>query len=150
VDREGKVIDDEPGKEEVIDGLQSGQLGIWKRPGVDNALGLVTFDFSNQSEMYMHGKSSTERRDFNHGCIQGEDPVSLAQWMLRDQPQWTAKHIAAAMHGKATIRVSLAKPMSVLIMYGTAGGHGRRSSTLLHTPLRLRRGAGTIAREGGS
>ena len=40
--------------------------------------------------------------------------------MLRDQPQWTAKHIADAMHGETTIRVSLVKPISVVIVYGTA------------------------------
>jgi len=120
VDREGKMIDDEPGTEEVIDGLQSGQLGIRERPGVDNALGLVKFDFSNQSEMYMHGKPSTERRGFNHGCIRVEGPVSLAQWMLRNQTQWTAKHIADAMHEETTIRASLVKAVSVLIVYGTA------------------------------
>jgi murein L,D-transpeptidase YcbB/YkuD len=120
VDREGKVIDDEPGKEEVIERLRSGELGIRERPGGDNALGLVKFDFSNQSDIYMHGKPFTEQRDFNRGCIQVEDPVSLAQWMLRDQPQWTAKHIGDAVHGETTIRVSLVKPVSVLIVYGTA------------------------------
>jgi murein L,D-transpeptidase YcbB/YkuD len=114
------VIDDEPGTEEVIDRLRSGQLGIRKRPGGDNALGLVKFGFSNQSEMYMHGKPSSERRGFNHGCIRVEDPISLAQLVLRDQTQWTAKHIADAMHGETTIRVSLVKPVSVLIVYGTA------------------------------
>lgn len=40
--------------------------------------------------------------------------------MLRDQPQWTAKHIADAMHGETTIRVSLVKPVSVQIVHGTA------------------------------
>jgi murein L,D-transpeptidase YcbB/YkuD len=73
VDREGRVIEDEPGKEEVIERLRSGELGIRERPGGDNALGLVKFDFLNQSDMYMHGKPSTEQRDFNRGCIQVED-----------------------------------------------------------------------------
>jgi len=82
VDREGKVIDDEPGTEEVIARLRSGQLGIRERPGVDNALGLVKFDFSNQSDIYMHGTPAMElasksRRDSSHGCIRVEDPVSV-------------------------------------------------------------------------
>jgi murein L,D-transpeptidase YcbB/YkuD len=73
----------------------------------------------------MHGTPSTElfsksRRDFSHGCIRVEDPVLLATWILRDQPEWTAENIRSAMYGESTIRVALLKPIPVLIVYGTA------------------------------
>jgi murein L,D-transpeptidase YcbB/YkuD len=100
-------------------------LGIRQRPGPDNALGLAKFDFPNQFDVYMHGTPSTElfsksRRDFSHGCIRVEDPVSLSQWILRDRPEWTAENIRNAMYGETTVRVALLKPISVLIVYGTA------------------------------
>lgn len=125
VDREGNVVGEEPAKDEVREKILSGQLGIRQRPGPDNALGLIKFDFPNQFEIYMHGTPSTElfsksRRDFSHGCIRVEDPVSLALWTLRDQPGWTADRIRSAMYGEETIRVALSKPIPVLIVYGTA------------------------------
>ena len=125
VDREGNVVDEDPAKDEVKEKLRSGQLGIRQRPGPDNALGLIKFDFPSQFDVYMHGTPSTElfsksRRDFSHGCIRVEDPVSLASWLLRDQPEGTAENIRSAMYGEQTIRVALSKPIPVLIVYGTA------------------------------
>jgi L,D-transpeptidase YcbB len=125
VDSDGNVVDEDPGRDEVREKLRSGQLGIRQRPGLDNALGLVKFDFPNQFEVYMHGTPFTElfsksRRDFSHGCIRVEDPVSLSQWILRDRPEWTAENIRNAIYGETTVRVPLLKPIPVLIVYGTA------------------------------
>jgi len=125
VDGDGSVVDEDPSREEVRDKLRSGQLEIRQRPGPENALGLVKFDFPNQFDVYMHGTPSTElfsksRRDFSHGCIRVEDPVSLSQWILQDRPEWTAENIRNAMYGETTVRVALLKPIPVLIVYGTA------------------------------
>jgi murein L,D-transpeptidase YcbB/YkuD len=125
VDSDGSVVDEDPSRDEVREKLRSGQLGIRQRPGPDNALGLVKFDFPNQFDVYMHGTPPTElfsksRRDFSHGCIRVEDPVSLAQWILRDRPEWTAENIRNAMYAETAIRVALSKPIPVLIVYGTA------------------------------
>ncbi len=125
MDSDGQVVDEDPSSEEVRDKLRSGQLGIRQRPGPDNALGLVKFDFPNQFDVYLHGTPATElfskpRRDFSHGCIRVEDPVSLAQWVLRDRPDWAAENIRNAMYGEATVHVAVLKPIPVLIVYGTA------------------------------
>jgi L,D-transpeptidase YcbB len=125
VDGNGKVVDEDPARDDVKDKLRSGQLEIRQRPGPDNALGLVKFDFPNQFDVYMHGTPATElfsrsRRDFSHGCIRVEDPVALVRWILRDRPEWTAESIRSAMYGDATIRVAVLKPIPVLIVYGTA------------------------------
>jgi murein L,D-transpeptidase YcbB/YkuD len=73
----------------------------------------------------MHGTPaqqlfSRSRRDFSHGCIRVEDPVALAAWLLRDDPQWTREHIIDAMNGDETIQVNLKNPVPVLILYSTA------------------------------
>jgi murein L,D-transpeptidase YcbB/YkuD len=125
VDSDGSVVEEDPSRDEVREKLRSGQLGIRQRPGPDNALGLAKFDFPNQFDVYMHGTPSTglfskSRRDFSHGCIRVEDPVSLSQWILRDRPEWTAENIRNAMYGETTVRVALLKPIPVLIVYGTA------------------------------
>ena len=125
VDRSGKIITDGAVNDEIMEELRSGTLAIRQRPGPKNALGLVKFEFPNQFDIYMHDTPATQlfsrsRRDFSHGCIRVEDPVSLAAWVLRDEPEWTVEKIRTAMNGDETVRANLKKPIPVLILYGTA------------------------------
>jgi murein L,D-transpeptidase YcbB/YkuD len=73
----------------------------------------------------MHGTPATQlfarsRRDFSHGCIRVENPLALAEWVLRNNPEWTKDRIVAAMNGSETIQVNLTHPIPVLILYSTA------------------------------
>jgi murein L,D-transpeptidase YcbB/YkuD len=125
VDSAGNVVSKAAISEAIKKQLYSGKLAIRQRPGNDNSLGLVKFDLPNVYDVYMHGTPATQlftrsRRDFSHGCIRVEDPVALAAWVLRDQPEWDRDHILAAMNGDETLRVNLTKPIPVLILYGTA------------------------------
>jgi murein L,D-transpeptidase YcbB/YkuD len=125
VDRSGHVVSEGAVTDELKDSLRSGKLAVRQRPGPDNALGLVKFEFPNPYDVYMHGTPaeqlfSRSRRDFSHGCIRVEDPVALAAWVLRDLPEWTVENIRSAMSGNETIRVNLKNPIPVLILYGTA------------------------------
>ncbi len=124
VDPYGNAAGVEP-TAEALECLRAGSLRIRQRPGPHNALGLVKFVFPNEHDVYLHGTPSQElfarpRRDFSHGCIRVEDPVALAEWVLRDQPAWSADAIRAAMNGPQTRRVELVRPIPVLIVYGTA------------------------------
>jgi murein L,D-transpeptidase YcbB/YkuD len=110
---------------ESLDGLRQGRLRVRQRPGPRNALGLVKFVFPNDEGVYMHGTPTPQlfgrpRRDFSHGCVRVEDPVGLAEWLLRDQPAWTRARIEAAMNGPAPLRVNLTKPLQVVLFYLTA------------------------------
>jgi len=105
--------------------LRSGKLRIRQIPGPENALGLIAFMLPNQHDVYLHATPATElfsksRRDFSHGCIRAEKPQQLAEWVLRDQPQWTPERIAEAMKGTKTLQVNLDRPIPVLIVYATA------------------------------
>jgi murein L,D-transpeptidase YcbB/YkuD len=115
----GVVTDD------ILRQLRLGKLSIRQKPGSNNALGLVKFSFPNRYNVYLHATPMTAlfsraRRDFSHGCIRVEDPVTLAAWVLRDKPEWTRDQILAAMNGDKTIVVDLDKPIPVLVLYGTA------------------------------
>ena len=88
-------------------------------------MGLVKFLLANGDNVYLHGTPATKlfsqpRRDFSHGCVRVEDPVGLAQWVLRDKPQWTRARIEAAMAGPASLRVDLQRPLPVILFYVTA------------------------------
>ena len=108
--------------------LRSCDLGIRQKPGPSNALGLVKFIFPNQNNVYLHSTPSQtlfsrSRRDFSHGCIRVEDPVALAAWSLREQPEWTVERIKAAMEKGDSKTVVLKTPIPIMIIYTTAVVH---------------------------
>lgn len=100
-------------------------LRFRQRPGPDNALGLVKFIFPNHFSVYLHDTPGDrlffrEKRTFSHGCIRIENPTGLAQYVLRDQPQWTEPRITAAMQAGREQSVKLTRPLPVHIGYWTA------------------------------
>jgi murein L,D-transpeptidase YcbB/YkuD len=101
------------------------RVQIRQRPGAKNSLGLVKFLFPNKFDVYLHDTPAGSlfarlERDFSHGCVRVERPVELAQWVLRDQPQWTAEKIDAAMHAGREQHVALKGRIPVYIVYATA------------------------------
>jgi murein L,D-transpeptidase YcbB/YkuD len=110
---------------DLLERLSRGELGVRQQPGPANSLGLIKFVFPNAADVYLHGTPFAElfartRRDFSHGCIRVEDPVALANWVLRDQPAWPPDSINAALRGPRTTRAPLARPLPVAIFYTTA------------------------------
>jgi len=108
--------------------VSRGELGIRRRPGPSNDLGLAKFIFPNDHNVYMHGTPaqalfSGARRDFSHGCIRLEDPARFAVWTLRDPNEWSLEQVRNAMDGPQSRRVDLARPLSVLVLYTTALVH---------------------------
>jgi len=125
VDRSGNVVSEGAVTSEIMAQLRTGKLSVRQKPGQENSLGLLKFEFPNPYDVYMHGTPakqlfSRSRRDFSHGCIRVEDPVTLAAWVLRDQPKWTPESIRAAMDGEETVRIDVKTPIPVLILYATA------------------------------
>lgn len=137
---------------ENIDALATGSLRLRQRPGPGNALGLVKFMLPNAFNVYLHSTPAHElfgesRRDFSHGCIRVRDPVGLAEHVFHDQPEpWSRERIELAMlDGPDSQRVTLARPVRVFVVYGTAVateagevqffddiyGHDRRLEALL-------------------
>jgi murein L,D-transpeptidase YcbB/YkuD len=113
-----------PPTPENLDAVVAGRLRIRQKPGPRNALGLVKFIFPNAASVYMHGTPaqslfSRTRRDFSHGCIRLEHPAALADWVLRDNPDWTPERIEAAMQGERPTRVNLKELLTVVLYYDT-------------------------------
>jgi murein L,D-transpeptidase YcbB/YkuD len=125
VDERREVVSQGEVSAGLLDEIRQGTVYVRQRPGPKNALGLIKFEMPNRFDVYMHATPVTSlfsksRRDFSHGCIRVEDPVALAVWALRDNPGWTAERVEEAMNGDRTFREKLAKPIPVLIVYGTA------------------------------
>jgi murein L,D-transpeptidase YcbB/YkuD len=105
--------------------LRQGALRVRQRPGPHNALGLVKFVFPNEENVYMHGTPaqalfSRSRRDFSHGCVRVENPIALAEWALKENPEWTRDRIVSTMAGTQSVHVSLPRPIQVILFYTTA------------------------------
>jgi murein L,D-transpeptidase YcbB/YkuD len=110
---------------EILSQLRSGGLRLRQTPGLGNTLGLAKFVFPNDYQVYMHATSmpglfARLRRDLSHGCIRVERVVDLAEWVLRDEPEWSRDRVLKAMHGSESIAVTLTRPIQVVTMYVTA------------------------------
>jgi murein L,D-transpeptidase YcbB/YkuD len=120
LDASGNVVDPE-----MMDLSDPTAYRFRQKPGTGNSLGLVKFMFPNQFNVYLHDTpagSLFERatRSFSHGCVRVEDPVALAQYLLRDQPEWTAERIREAMNAGEEKSVKLKTPVPVYLGYWTA------------------------------
>ena len=96
-----------------------------QRPGKGNSLGQVKFLFPNDYNVYLHdtpAQSLFERieRDFSHGCVRLDEPMKLAQYVLRDQREWTDEKITAAMQAGVERAVPLKQPLPIYLVYFTA------------------------------
>ena len=108
-----------------ITGEEEGMPVIRQLPGEKNALGKVKFLFPNSFNIYFHdtpAKSLFEKdkRAYSHGCIRLKEPEKMANYVLRDQPEWTPEKIEEAMNAGKEKFVKVKDPIPVLITYYTA------------------------------
>jgi murein L,D-transpeptidase YcbB/YkuD len=136
----GEVIDTEGvdwGDESSVTGLRFRQ-----EPGPKNALGLVKFQFPNPFDVYLHDTPqdalfNKPHRALSHGCIRLENPVGLAQYVMRDKPEWTTEKISAAMNAGHEQAVALKEHLPVHIAYFTVWVNPDGSLTYTDDPYNL-------------
>ena len=98
---------------------------IRQRPGPTNSLGLVKFIFPNPHFVFLHDTPSRDLfektdRSFSSGCIRIENPLDLAEILLRNKPEWNRAAIDAAIAEGTSKTIYLDQPIPVLVMYLTA------------------------------
>lgn len=96
-----------------------------QKPGPWNSLGSLKFNLPNDFDVYLHDTPARTLFDeplraFSHGCIRLHDPLALALYLLRDQPQWTAEQIACVVATQKETRIKVTNPLPVHILYATA------------------------------
>src|SRR5688572_21809114 len=111
-----------------VDWSNAKGLRIRQKPGSGNALGGVKFMFPNNFDVYLHDTNATKlfdriERGLSHGCVRVEEPHKLAQYVLRDQAEWTPEAIDAAMKAGQEKHVKLKTHLPVYIVYKTAWVH---------------------------
>ncbi len=96
---------------------------VVQKPGEKNALGRVKFMFPTEHSVYMHDTPSRELfdrslRTFNHGCIRTENPLELAELLLRGQG-WEQARIQSVLNSGQRTAVTLERPVPVALLYWT-------------------------------
>jgi murein L,D-transpeptidase YcbB/YkuD len=109
---------------EVV-GNNDGLPVVRQKPGPGNALGRVKFLFPNSFSIYMHDTPAKslfvrDKRAFSHGCIRLREPEKMANYVLRNQKEWTPEKIEEAMNAGTEKFVKIKDPITVLITYYTA------------------------------
>ena len=98
---------------------------IRQLPGSFNSLGRVKFLFPNSFNIYFHDTPAKslfdkDKRAYSHGCIRLSDPEKMANYVLKDNTEWSPESIKSAMNSQEEKYVKLKNPIPVLITYYTA------------------------------
>lgn len=98
---------------------------IRQKPGPNNSLGRIKFLFPNEHNIYLHDTPAKNLfaepvRAFSHGCIRIQEPLRLARFLLKDDPEWTEEKIQDALASGKETTVTLKHPVPVFIAYFTA------------------------------
>ena len=103
---------------------RSFRYNIRQRPGSRNALGRIKFLFPNKHSVYLHDTPSKSlfrrsRRAFSHGCVRVQDPLKLAEVLMKPQFGWTKKTITRKISSRRNQAVRLKQSIPVHLTYHT-------------------------------
>ena len=95
-------------------------------PGPNNALGTVKFIFPNPHFVFLHDTPSRElfdrpERAFSSGCIRVENPLKLAELLMKDPEKYSKAKFEEVVASRQTQRLNLTENIPVVILYLTAG-----------------------------
>ncbi|MGC1303066.1 MAG: L,D-transpeptidase family protein [Caulobacteraceae bacterium] len=102
---------------------------VIQQPGPKAALGLVKFDFPNPYAVYLHDTPSKAsfnltQRTASHGCVRLQHAVELARVLAAEEPGLSAERVDKILSSGRTVRLKLASPVPVRLMYLTAEPKG--------------------------
>jgi murein L,D-transpeptidase YcbB/YkuD len=98
---------------------------LWQEPGPRNPLGRIRFGIRNRFGVALHDTPypqtfGVSTRAFSHGCVRVEAAESLAVYVLRGLPGWSADSVCAILGQESERYLAVADPIPVLIGYWTA------------------------------
>jgi murein L,D-transpeptidase YcbB/YkuD len=123
IDRNGRIVDPRGVQWQSV---QAGSFpySLRQRAGPKNPLGRIKFMFPNPYLVYLHDTSAPELFDrpahtFSSGCIRVQNPVSLAEWVLKESNRWNAMSLGQEIDTGKTQTVLLETPLTVMLLYWT-------------------------------
>lgn len=118
--RDGKVV-----KPEDWIPSQAKKYRYVQKPGDDNALGNVKFNYPSRFMVYLHDTNHKEMfimhsRSYSSGCIRVENPLPLAAHMLNDSIRWPLDSIKKVVDTKKTTSITVREKIYIHALYWTA------------------------------
>lgn len=118
--RNGKVV-----KPENWIPSQAKKYRYVQKPGDDNSLGNVKFNYPSRFMVYLHDTNHKEmfimhNRSYSSGCIRVENPLPLAEHMLNDSIRWPLDSIKKVVDTKKTTSITLKEKIYIHELYWTA------------------------------
>ncbi|MBC8052428.1 MAG: L,D-transpeptidase family protein [Sphingobacteriaceae bacterium] len=106
-------------------GAEGSPYIVRKKPGPKNDLGDVKFIFPNEGNIYLHDTPHDElfsqsKRGFSHGCVRVEEPIKLAEYLLRNVKGWDKGNIMRQISTREERYVSVKEKLPVYLVYFTA------------------------------
>jgi murein L,D-transpeptidase YcbB/YkuD len=100
-----------------------------QKPGDDNSLGNVKFNFPNRFTVYLHDTNHRDLfvmryRSYSSGCTRVEDPLPLAAYMLNDSIRWPLDSIKKVVSTAKTTTIRLKQKINIHQFYWTAWSEG--------------------------
>jgi murein L,D-transpeptidase YcbB/YkuD len=109
---------------EYVGSKTSERRFIRQKPGPTNALGQVKFIFPNPHNTYLHDTNATWAfklpiRALSHGCMRVQDPLKLAEYLLRQEDQYKASEIKELLKKEPLEQTAydLKRPIPVHVEY---------------------------------
>ena len=96
-----------------------------QKPGKNNALGKMKFLFPNNYHIYLHDTPAkylfnSNKRAFSHGCIRVENPLKLANYLLRNNAAWNPQKVDEILQTDQQVGIRINPTVPVYIAYFTA------------------------------
>lgn len=95
-----------------------------QKPGKLNSLGRIKFMLPNPYAVYLHDTPSRHLfnspvRMFSSGCIRIEEPVRLANYLMREKEGWPETGVQQAIDSERNHAVTLPRKLPVYLIYLT-------------------------------
>jgi len=106
-------------------GITTTGASLRQKPGPQNPLGKLKFVMPNSHDVYLHDTPAKKAftaavKALSHGCVRVGEPVNLANYLLRDDPQWDPRRLENAIATGKTMHINLAEHVPVYIVYSTS------------------------------
>jgi murein L,D-transpeptidase YcbB/YkuD len=137
-DRTGKRVD--PSSVDWSKYSKGIPYSVRQGSGVNNALGVIKFNFPNSHYVYLHDTNQrnlfkNSKRAMSHGCVRVQEWEQLARWIafqdsIKAKPNDTLKYSADSISkwivDKKKKSIPVKKPVPLFIQYITCEGRNRK------------------------
>jgi murein L,D-transpeptidase YcbB/YkuD len=102
------------------------EFNVIQPPGPKSVLGRVKFSFPSQHTIFMHDTPDKwmfrpAQRTLSHGCLRVQNPMQLAEMILKEDKGWDAAKVAQLdRSGPLNNEIPITKEIPVHIVYFTA------------------------------